>query len=242
MMKKRMISIPASYHSGPIDNRWTASDRRSSYTAIEVGGRVSGTQDRQHGFQNGERSPRQPRDNKIVNKREHPLSKAADDAPREHTLQNRASRERLRLIARVTGRVVGTEPLDRQARAMAEEVRAIFKTDACVIRLLEGQDLVLLGAAGIPAENLYERIPLECGISQDILRSPPARFRARRPHAPDHRDAAEPVARGFEFVCGAGTPLLVGDRPLGIYRFRCGRTSPTRTRLSPDHRPTSPSQ
>lgn len=168
------------------------------------------------GSRHGERSPRQPRDNKIVNKREHPLSKAADDAPREHTLQNRASRERLRLIARVTGRVVGTEPLDRQARAMAEEVRAIFKTDACMIRLLEGQDLVLLGAAGIPAENLYERIPLECGISQDILRQ-------RRPvFVPDVR--THPIIAtlrnrlpgGFEFVSYAGTPLLVGDRVVGM--------------------------
>ena len=62
---------------------------------------------------------------------------------------SRAACERLNLIARMTRKTIGIEAPPRHAQEMAEQTRAIFGVDACVIRLIEaatpGAPLLLHG-------------------------------------------------------------------------------------------------
>src|SRR4051812_41906257 len=68
-----------------------------------------------------------------------------DVTERQHAQQGlNLSNERLKLIAKVTGTVVGAAPLAEQAAEMAAQVREAFSVDGCVIRVLEGDELVLL--------------------------------------------------------------------------------------------------
>lgn len=133
----------------------------------------------------------------------------------QHTLE--LSRERLKLMARVTGRVIGTEPLARQAQAMAEEVRAIFKADACVIRLLEGNELVLLAAIGVPAKNLHQRIPLDFGITQEIISHRHPVFIPDVKAHPVISAIKNRLPRSYQFTSYAGTPLLLNEQVIGIF-------------------------
>lgn len=163
------------------------------------------------GSRREQRSVRRPQPDRLVHKSQHPPVNIACGPP-----QSDVSRERLRLIAQATGRVIGSDSLARQAQAMAEEVRAIFHADACVIRLLEGRDLVLLATTGIPARHLSERLPLDHGVSEEILR------RHRPLFVPDAK--AHPLIlalknrlpRKYQFTSYAGTPLLVNDQAVGI--------------------------
>ena len=61
---------------------------------------------------------------------------------RELALRN----ERLSLIARLGGIVGAT--VEEQGRRLAELTRTAFGVDGCVIRVLEGDKLVLFGSAG----------------------------------------------------------------------------------------------
>lgn len=128
-----------------------------------------------------------------------------------------ATRERLRVISRVTGKIVGTESLVERARGMAAEVQAVIGMDACVIRLVDGQDLVLLACSGVSPDGLLERVPVDWGISREI-------FSLRQPiFIPDVRRHPR-IARlrnrtpgGFLFTSYAGTPLLMGNEIIGLF-------------------------
>src|SRR5262245_60416856 len=76
---------------------------------------------------------------------------------------------RLRFLAEVTGTVLGAAPLAEQARRLAAQVRAFLGVDASVIRLVEGEDLVLLASVGFDEERLAARLPVAFGASRAIL-------------------------------------------------------------------------
>ncbi|HLK56434.1 MAG TPA: GAF domain-containing protein, partial [Chthonomonadaceae bacterium] len=127
-----------------------------------------------------------------------------------------ATEERLKLIARVTGVVVGAAPLSVQASDLAEQVRQVFGVDSCIIRILEGEDLVLLASAGIPEINLLPRIPADWGIARDILAQRRAfsvqditRYMGMRPPTLQIRNP-------YIFQSYAGAPLCVEDRIVGV--------------------------
>lgn len=127
-----------------------------------------------------------------------------------------SSDQRLRLIAQVTGAVVGSKPLVQQARELAEQVRAAFGADICAIRLLEEEELVLLACAGVRTQDLDPRIPLKYGMAQLIV------SRRQPLFIPDTN--ADPVTARImhhpfchcHFTSYAGAPLISKDRVIGI--------------------------
>jgi PAS domain S-box-containing protein len=142
---------------------------------------------------------------------------AEDAAPqrRDEADDLRRAAERLSLVARVTQSVVATEALPAQMRGIAEQVRAAFGVDACVIRSLEGDELVLTATAGVASEALFPSVRAGVGISRAIIDG-------RGPFA--IRDVKEhPVTAnlpntpgGFHFRAYAGAPLLADGRVEGI--------------------------
>ncbi|MDB6111792.1 MAG: Multi-sensor signal transduction histidine kinase, partial [Pedosphaera sp.] len=126
------------------------------------------------------------------------------------------SNERLGLIARATAAIVGAAPLPEEGRKLAEQVRTAFEVDACVIRILEGNDLVLLASAGIPEENLEPRLSADLGIPGEVMSSRRAVF---VPDVPRHTANSSYVFRwptGYQYVSYAGAPLLAQNRIVGI--------------------------
>jgi len=128
----------------------------------------------------------------------------------------RFSNERLRLIARVTGTVIGTASLAEQTRELAEQVRRAFGVDACVVRTLEGEELVLFTSVGVPDEQLYPRISVGWGISQEMLSKRRAMFIADVRTHPVTAASVGTLPTPYRFVSYAGAPLLAEDRVLGL--------------------------
>lgn len=128
----------------------------------------------------------------------------------------RSTTERLSLIARTTAAVVGVIPLAEQAHEMARQVRAAFGADASAIRVLDGEELVLLASDGLPLDRTQPRLPLNWGIGGKILTG-------RRPVFVRnvHDDAvlaaiAHDPPGTFEFTSYAGAPLLLDGRVIGL--------------------------
>lgn len=122
----------------------------------------------------------------------------------------------LRLLTRLTAPLVGEESISRQARRMARELRRAFRANACVIRILAGDELALLAADGVSRKKLSPRLPVKMGISEEIVSS-------RRPlYIPEVRQhpLIGPIAASnphtYQFISYAGAPLLASGEPTGI--------------------------
>lgn len=127
------------------------------------------------------------------------------------------SRERLKLLARITGSVVGTATLEEQARRMAADIRSALGVDLCVIRVLEGDQLVLFAEDGVQTALLMPAIHKDDGIAGRIL---------SRRVAMAIPDVAKESALSqlfttthsgyYEFRSYAGAPLILEDEILGV--------------------------
>lgn len=140
-----------------------------------------------------------------------------DTTQRKHAEEALAlNNKRLDLIARLTGSIVDAAPLAELGRELAEQVRATFDVDACVIRTLEDQELVLLAGAGIPEENLHARVPATYGISEHMLsQRRPITIADVRAH-PLTAPVVDRLPTAYHFISYAGAPLLMKDRVVGI--------------------------
>jgi len=130
--------------------------------------------------------------------------------------QLQVSNERLSLLTRVTGAVVGSLPLTEQAQLMAEQVRSAFKVDACVIRLIKDMDLSLLASAGVSSTLLLDKIPSYDGLPSRVMREgvPISVYDARI--SGDLPPINTPLYSGYRFVSYAGAPLKVKDQIIGV--------------------------
>jgi len=132
----------------------------------------------------------------------------------------RLSNERLVLMTGVTGTVIGSLSLVEQAQIMTDQVCKAFQADACVIRVLKEDSLVLLSSTGIDQESMPERISAQGGLASQVMdaKGPIAIF--------DVRDLAldPPYLTGYQFVSYAGAPLMVKDRMIGVIAIYTGRS------------------
>ncbi|HWF18485.1 MAG TPA: PAS domain S-box protein, partial [Verrucomicrobiae bacterium] len=126
------------------------------------------------------------------------------------------SNQRLNLIAQVTNAVVGDEPLAEQMRNVVKTVRDAYAVKACIIRVMEGEELALLAYAGMEPGALAPRVPVNCAISREILkRAGPLFIPNLRAFVPDPSSPPEP-ANAAGFVSYAGAPLLAQDKIIGV--------------------------
>lgn len=104
---------------------------------------------------------------------------------------------------------------EEQATRLAEGVVRAFRVDACVIRVLDGEDAVLLGASGIPKSALRERFPAVEGIGQLLIKSKRA---AAIPELQGHPilKRLPKLPPAYAFRSYAGAPMLVGSEVIGI--------------------------
>lgn len=129
--------------------------------------------------------------------------------------------DRLELLAQITSTVVGEVSLKDQAQSLCEDVLKTFSADACIIRLLDGENLQVLACSGVTENEIVPSLPANYGIGDEILRTgqplsiasiPDSKFAAYMPKVEDQATAL----RRFMFVSYAGAPIKVQNRVLGV--------------------------
>lgn len=125
---------------------------------------------------------------------------------------------RLNLLSQVMGEVVGSQPIQKQVKEMAEQVRRAFDVDAVIIRIVEEGKLSLLATAGISPEQLAPLIPLREGIAEQILttRRAVAYKDVKQKFAEYYSSSAQGQTPVFDFLSYAGAPLIIGHAVIGI--------------------------
>ncbi|MBX3119663.1 MAG: PAS domain-containing protein [Fimbriimonadaceae bacterium] len=129
--------------------------------------------------------------------------------------------ERLERLAQITSTVVGELSLKKQAEILCEDMRKTFGSDACILRLLEEEQLNMLACAGIPESSLSKSLPARYGLGEAILQSGRAvsiANIAESPYAVYLTDNIGPEdgERRFSFVSYAGAPIRLHNEVLGI--------------------------
>ncbi|MEM1097515.1 MAG: PAS domain S-box protein [Planctomycetota bacterium] len=123
---------------------------------------------------------------------------------------------RLALIAEATSVPIGSRPLPELAGALMRQTTQAFGCDAAVARLLDGEQLTLLGSDGVPGVKLLRSIKAIDGLSGEMLNGlKPLRVDDVPQHdltGPKYR--ASPNAFRFRSFCGA--PMVIGDRAVGV--------------------------
>ena len=101
--------------------------------------------------------------------------------------------------------------------ATCSEVARELGADACVIRLLSGNDLELAGAFGVPSEMLPLRMPREYGLANQLLSlERPLVIADVRAYPITRRITSSKESYRFEFISFAGIPIMRGGVPLGV--------------------------
>lgn len=130
-----------------------------------------------------------------------------------------AVQDRLLAIVRVNTPVLGSRPLREQIGELIAQACNAYGVEAGVLRAVQGDDLVLVAAHGIPAHQTAANLSARIGIAGRVIAS-------RKPLAiGDVRETAATAglaARArtdpskFEFISYIGAPLLVNDEIIGI--------------------------
>jgi diguanylate cyclase (GGDEF)-like protein/PAS domain S-box-containing protein/putative nucleotidyltransferase with HDIG domain len=123
--------------------------------------------------------------------------------------------ERLDLIARVARNVVASAPLKAQMRANAEQIRDAFGVDACVIRALDGENLHLMGSAGVPESALFPSMPASLGIANQMITERHA-LAIPDVYARPGMQSFSHAPGGYQFRAYAGAPLIAEEEIVGI--------------------------
>ncbi len=124
--------------------------------------------------------------------------------------------KRFELIATVTSTVVGEVSLKQQAEALCESIRNTFEADACIMRLLKGEELHVLASAGVPESKLFPSLPANLGLGKDILESGKPLRVGNIPETEYAVHLTPNDERRYTFVSYAGAPIKVQNRTLGI--------------------------
>ncbi|GJM24561.1 MAG: hypothetical protein DHS20C16_09760 [Phycisphaerae bacterium] len=122
-------------------------------------------------------------------------------------------------LARMTHPVIGRESLRAHVAKMVAVVRDFLQVDGAVARQIEGDQLALLAAAGIPKGQLADSIPVESGISKAMIESRQAMIIPDVAEYPDtahlaNRASGNPAC--YIFKSYAGVPMLIDDEVIGI--------------------------
>lgn len=123
---------------------------------------------------------------------------------------------RLSLIAEASGTIVGKDSLQTQLKKLSRHVCKAFDVDLCIIRILEGQEMVLVASEGSINADLRERIPSNMGIAKKIMKGKKAIGIA------DVTEDSITVAlkksgnKRIHFQSYGGAPLLIEDEVVGV--------------------------
>ncbi len=123
---------------------------------------------------------------------------------------------RLSLIAQATGTPIGTQSPEALAGQVVELLCEGFETDAAAARWLQGDQLLLLAARGIPGPKLNEALPASVGLAGEMLSSGRGVLINDVATHPLTAETFRSKPGSFRFRSFVGVPLLVGQRRVGV--------------------------
>jgi len=123
---------------------------------------------------------------------------------------------RLELISNVTSTVISTEPLKIQISKYFDLIKNAFKIDVCILRIIEGDYLVIKAVSGVDKENLAPKIKTDFGISKVIIETlKPFAVKDFSEHIVT-KDDRYSVPNTFEAKSYLGAPLIIQEKIFGI--------------------------
>lgn len=127
--------------------------------------------------------------------------------------------KRLKLIMQASRVIVGDKPLNETCCELAEQIRSAMEVDACILRRLERDDLVLLGQAGISRQYAAPHIYAHQGLSGEMIknRKPISVYDASQSPitAPLAKSASQDPAK-YIFHSFAGAPMMISGKVIGV--------------------------
>lgn len=139
------------------------------------------------------------------------------DITRRHQAENamRAAIRRLEFIAKMTNTRIGTSTTAEVAQRLATQAKECFEVDACVLRILEQDQLILLGAHGVPADQMPVQMPV-FGLANEIITKRCALIIPDVHSHPLTQKLTRPKPGSFSFTSYAGVPLLAENEIVGL--------------------------
>lgn len=125
-------------------------------------------------------------------------------------------KERIDVITSITSTVVGNISIEKLGNEICEKINKSFKTDACIIRLIKDDELILLGSCGIEDKFLNNKIPKNLGIANEIItKKQPITIQNVKKNEIT-KNILTLHKNAFQFLSYAGAPLIVGSDVIGI--------------------------
>ncbi|MBC8065657.1 MAG: GAF domain-containing protein [Chlorobia bacterium] len=128
--------------------------------------------------------------------------------------QASTAQERLNLLRSIAGGDIGLESMQPALTRLATEVCKVFGVDFCVIRRLDGENLILLACAGIDESRLERSIKADFAIAKVLIETKQP-FGVRDAHAHLESTPNLQAPPSVNFVSYAGTPMINRDEILG---------------------------
>ena len=123
---------------------------------------------------------------------------------------------RLKLIEQLSAASNGSVPLQARMADAAQRICEAFCANACVVRSLEGHDLVLLGCAGVPRDRQKPRIAAGWGISEEVFKTLRPLSIANVSENPLTSAIQNTLPGAYLFGAYAGAPILIDGIAVGI--------------------------
>ena len=126
--------------------------------------------------------------------------------------------QRLDLIARVSGQVVGSSPVQDQVWEMAGQIKKAFDVESVIIRTIQGEFSTLLTSVGMDESKLTKVLPAKYGLSGMVASSRHAitiaDLNEKNSEIYDREPDVEDKTRKY-FKSFAGAPMLMGHTVIG---------------------------
>ncbi|MBX7244594.1 MAG: GAF domain-containing protein, partial [Candidatus Sumerlaeaceae bacterium] len=141
-----------------------------------------------------------------------------DQTPGTLQLTLAITNRRLRLMAQISRIFLGSAPLAEMATELTHNICEAFDVDASAIRVLEGDELVLLAETGIPNSRAVPRMSTSDGIAAQLVRDHrPIMIENVATHpSTAHLHKAALQENRYVFLSYAGAPMMIGNQVVGV--------------------------
>ena len=142
---------------------------------------------------------------------------------------------RLKLISNVKAARIDKYSAKEQIAELLNYIKDTFKVDACIVRIIEGNQLKLWGSVGIKKENIIEAFAINEGVGGKIISTKKA-IRIKNISVEKAQvEAAKLYPNLYEFISYAGAPLLIEDKVIGIIGIYSEKTEHEFSEIDLEH-------
>ena len=142
---------------------------------------------------------------------------------------------RLKLISNVKAARIDKYSAQEQIAELLNYIKDTFLVDACIVRIIEGNELKLWGSVGIKKKNLIDSFAINEGVGGKIISAKKAIRIKNISVEKSQADAAKLYPNFYEFVSYAGAPLLIEDKVIGIIGIYSEKTEHEFSEIDIEH-------